>query len=113
MDEEKGKVVRLGHGGRMSVNRKREAVLRLLKGEDLALVSRELGVTAAALSNWREAFLSGGDTALKDRPGDDREELVRRLEAKIGQITMDNELLKEKIARMEGGRPSGRRRPRR
>lgn len=27
MDEEKGKVVRLGHGGRMSVNRKREDVL--------------------------------------------------------------------------------------
>ena len=50
---------------------------------------------------------------MKDRPGDDRQELIKRLEAKVGQITMDNELLTEKIARMEEGRPLGRRRPRR
>ena len=43
----------------MTVSRKREAVIRLLRGDDLELVSRELGVTAATLSNWREAFLSG------------------------------------------------------
>jgi hypothetical protein len=65
------------------------------------------------LSNWREAFLSGGDCALQGRPGDDRQELIKRLEAKIGQITMDNEVLREKIVRMEEGRPLGRRRPRR
>ncbi|MEL6338160.1 MAG: hypothetical protein AAFQ88_16190, partial [Pseudomonadota bacterium] len=35
---------------RMSAKRKQEAVLRLLRGEDLELVSRELGVTAADLS---------------------------------------------------------------
>jgi hypothetical protein len=40
----------LGRGGRMSRQRKRTAVLRLLRGEDLELVSRELGVTAATLS---------------------------------------------------------------
>ncbi len=33
----------LGRGGRMSRQRKREAVLRLLRGEDLELVSRSLG----------------------------------------------------------------------
>ena len=33
---------------RMSTQRKQEAVLRVLRGEDLELVSRELGVTAAA-----------------------------------------------------------------
>ena len=43
----------LGRGGRMSRQRKREAVLRLLRGEDLELVSRSLGVTAATLSGWR------------------------------------------------------------
>ena len=37
--------VGLGRGGRMSRQRKREAVLRLLRGEDLELVSRSLGVT--------------------------------------------------------------------
>jgi transposase len=39
-----------GRGGRMSRPRKREAVLRLLRGEDLETVSRSLGVTAAALT---------------------------------------------------------------
>lgn len=34
---------------RMSAQRKQEAVLRVLRGEDLELVSRDLGVTAAAL----------------------------------------------------------------
>ena len=32
-----------GRGGRFSVGRKREVVLRLLRGEDLESVSRELG----------------------------------------------------------------------
>lgn len=36
-----------------------------------------------------------------------------RLKAKVGEITMDNELLDEKIARLEGGRPLGRRRSKR
>ena len=49
----------LGRGGRMSRQRKRDAVLRLLRGEDLELVSRSLGVTAATLSDWHDAFRSG------------------------------------------------------
>ena len=32
-----------GRGGRLSARRKRETVLRLLRGEDLESVSRELG----------------------------------------------------------------------
>jgi len=43
--------------GRFSAQRKRDAVLRLLRGEDLEFLSRELGVTAARLSQWREQFL--------------------------------------------------------
>ena len=113
MGEGTVRVRKLGVVGRVSVKRKRSAVIRLLHGEDLELVSRELGVTAARLSQWREAFLTGGEAALKDRPTDERDEQIRRLEAKVGQILMDNELLREKIARMECGRPSGRRRPRR
>ena len=38
-----------GRGGRMSRQRKRDAVLRLLRGEDLETVSRALGVAAAML----------------------------------------------------------------
>src|SRR3954469_10435675 len=57
-----------GRGGRMSRQRKRDAVLRLLRGEDLETVSRALGVTAATLSGWREAFLTAGEASLATRP---------------------------------------------
>ena len=46
--------------GRFSSRRKAEAVLRLLHGEELDALSRELGVTAATLAQWRERFLAGG-----------------------------------------------------
>ncbi len=91
--------------GRFSAKRKTEAVLRLLRGEDLDTLSRELGVTAATLSSWREAFLDGGTAALKSRPTDDRDEVIARLQAKVGQLTMDDELLGQKCQHLESGRP--------
>ena len=91
--------------GRFSANRKTDAVLRLLRGEDLETLSRELGVTAATLSSWRDAFLDGGKASLKSRPADDRDELIARLQAKVGQLTMDNELLGTKCLHLEAGRP--------
>ena len=103
----------IGMGRRMTVKRKREAVTRLLRGEDLEIVSRSLGITAATLTKWREAFLSGGEAALKERRGDDRDEQIRRLESKLGQMAMDNELLRDKIERMENSRPFVERRSRR
>src|SRR3954452_8800642 len=91
--------------GRFSANRKTEAVLRLLRGEDLEALSRELGVTAATLSSWRAAFLDGGKASLKSRPADDRDEEIARLRAKVGQLTMDVELLDRKCQHLEAGRP--------
>src|SRR3982751_4360537 len=55
--------VALGRGGRMSRRRKRDAVLRLLRGEDLETLSRALGVTAASLSGWQDAFLAAGEAS--------------------------------------------------
>src|SRR2546427_9921569 len=46
--------------GRWSAKRKAAAILRLLRGEDLETLSRELGVTAATLSGWRDTVLDGG-----------------------------------------------------
>jgi transposase-like protein len=42
---------------RFSAQQKTEVVLRLLRGEALDVLSRELGVPAARLTTWREAFL--------------------------------------------------------
>ena len=91
--------------GRYSAKRKRAAVLRLLRGEDLDLVSREAGVNGATLSGWREAFLEGGLGALRARAADDRDERLSVLERKLGQVVMENELLYSKIDRMEAGLP--------
>ena len=98
---------------RMSARRKQDAVLRLLRGEDLELVSRELGVTAAELSGWRDQFLAAGEASLKSRPADARDAEIGRLKAKVGELTMTTELLEAKIERLETPRPLARRRSRR
>ena len=98
----------------MTAGRKREAVLRLLRGEPLELVARELAVTAD-LSGWRDAFLDGGSASLKSRPRDARDETIDRLRTKVGELTMDTELLQAKIERLEagGGAPFAARRSKR
>jgi len=53
--------------GRFSRGKKARAVLRLLRGEGLDKLSRELGVTAASLADWRDRFLVGGQSNLKSR----------------------------------------------
>lgn len=102
-----------GHRRRMSARRKQEAVVRLLRGEDLELLSRELAVTAAELSGWREAFLAGGEASLKSRPADARDAEIGRLKEKVGDLTMANELLAAKVEHLETARPLARRRSRR
>jgi hypothetical protein len=97
----------------MSARRKQEAVLRLLRGEDLELVSRELGVAAAELSGWRDRFLAGGEASRKSRPADARDAEIDRLQAKAGELTMTTELLGAKVESLEAPRPLARRRPRR
>ncbi len=96
--------------GRFSVKKKADAVMRLLRGESLETVYRETGVTAARLSQWRDQFFAGAQGALRSRPSDDRDERVKDPQAKIGELTMENELLGDKIRRIENGRPWVRRR---
>ena len=102
--------VALGRGGRMSRQRKTAAVLRLLRGEDLETVSRELGVTAATLTGWHDAFLAGGEAALTSRAATGEELESERLKAKLGAALIERDLLNEKIALLGAGRPFARRR---
>ena len=102
-----------GRERRMTAGRKRDAVLRLLRGEPLEIVARELAVTAADLSAWREAFLEAGEASLKSRARDDRDEKIDRLQSKLGEVLMDNELLYSKIDRLEAGAPFAGRRSKR
>ena len=102
-----------GRGGRMSRQRKTAAVMRLLRGEDLETVSRSLGVTAATLNTWRDAFLAAGEAALTTRPESGEALENDRLKAKLGEVMVERDLLHEKIAILEAGRPLVRRRLRR
>ena len=99
-----------GRGGRFSAGRKREVVLRLLRGEDLESVSRAVGITAARASHWRAQFLAAGQARLKSRAPDARDEDHRRLQAKIGELLMETELLYAKVDQLEAGGPLARRR---
>ena len=101
-----------GRGGRMSRQRKMAAVLRLLRGEDLETVSRSLGVTAATLTGWRDAILAAGEAALATRPESGEALENDRLKAKLGEVMIERDLLHEKIAILEAGRPLDRRRRR-
>ena len=102
-------VVGLGRGGRMSRQRKRDAVLRLLRGEDMETLSRALGVTAATLTKWQDSFLAAGEASLATRPTTGDELESERLKAKRGEMLLDRELLEAKIAALEESRPLARR----
>ena len=98
---------------RFSARRKLAAVTRLRRGEPLETLARELNVTVARLSGWRDRALVGAEAAMKERERDGRDEELLRLTAKLGEVTMANELLEQKIAALEGGPPLGCRRSRR
>jgi len=88
-------------------------VARLLRGEPLAVVAREANVSVAKLTEWRERALAGAPRSRSFRADADREDEIARLKSKVGEITMDNELLSAEIAAMEGKSPLARRRSRR
>ena len=77
---------------------------------NLESVSRELGITAARASQWRDQFLAAGQAGLKSRAPDARDEEHQRLHAKVGELLMENELLYAKVDHLEAGGPLARRR---
>lgn len=91
--------------GRFSSRKKVDAVLRVLRGEALDLVTRELGITAARLAEWRDQFLAGGHVSLKNRAADERDAEVARLKTLVGDLTMRLELSREAVQRLRGDAP--------
>jgi transposase len=77
---------------RWSAKRKAEVVMRLVRGEDLGEVSREVQVSPPELEEWRRAFLQGAEVGLKKRAGDPLESELVRTRAKLGETMMRLEL---------------------
>ena len=89
----------LAPGQRWSVGRKREVVLRLLGGESVELLSRELGVPIYKLEQWREKADAALDGALKERESDPASGELAAAMQRIGELSMEVELLRAKIGR--------------
>lgn len=107
-ESKQGKQGPLGRNQRWSSRRKREVVLRLLRGEPLDALSREVGVEVYRLETWRERALLGIDEALKDRTGDPLQAELDVAMRHIGELSMENELMRRE---REQRRPFVRKRP--
>ena len=80
---------------RKSVKVKEQAVLRLLRGEDLDLVSRQTGLALHELSRWRDKFIMGGRESLKSRPQDPLNAEWEQRDKLISRLALENEILKK------------------
>jgi len=86
-------------GQRWSVSRKREVVLRLLRNAAVEDLSRELGVPLYKLEHWRQKAEAALDGALKERETDTLTGELATAMRRIGELSMENELLRTRIER--------------
>ena len=93
----------LAPGQRWSVGRKREVVLRLMRGESIELLSRERGVPVFKLEHWREKAEGALEGALKGREADAASDELAAAMQRIGELSMENELLRAKLGALPQG----------
>jgi hypothetical protein len=86
---------------RWSARRKMETVLRLLRGESLEAVSRDVRIEAHRLAAWRDEFLAAGTEGLKAKPRAPDERRLADAERKVGELTMELEVWRA-VARKRG-----------
>lgn len=80
---------------RWSAGRKKAIVLRLLRGEAVDAVSREVSVPIYKLEQWRDRALAGIDTGLKERENDPLERQLDEAKRRIGELVMEVEILQK------------------
>ena len=103
----------LAPGQRWSASRKRDVVLRLLRGESLEMVSREVGVELYRLEAWQARALAGIELGLKEQAGEPLAAELDSAKRHIGELSMEIELLRERARAAERRLPLTTRRSRR
>ena len=95
---------------RWSAGRKKQVVLRLLRGESVDALSRELAVPIFRLEEWRDRALTGIDVGLKERENDPIEQQQNDANRRIGELVMEVEILRKErqVKRPLVGRRSSR-----
>src|SRR3712207_2940700 len=89
----------LAPGQRWSLARKHEVVLRLLRGEPVEAVSRQLGVPVRQLERWRARALAWLKTGLRERSEDPAARELAEAHRQIGELSIKVELLRAHIER--------------
>jgi transposase len=84
---------------RWSAKRKADVVLRLFRGEDIDEVSRAVGVATHQLHEWREEALLNLEDGFKQRVNDLKDAQLSHAKEQIEELSMEVELLKERIAK--------------
>jgi hypothetical protein len=85
---------------RWSAWRKKEVVLRLLRGEPVDAISREVSAPIYKIERWRDLALAGIEAGLKERENDPLEKQLDEANRRIGELVMEVEILrKERQAR--------------
>lgn len=84
---------------RWTAKRRAALVLSIVKGETSAqAAARKHGLTVAEIEEWRDRFFLGAENALRARPKDEealKDEQIKRLKQKIGELVLDLDILKE------------------
>ncbi len=84
---------------RWTTKRKAALVLGIIKGEtSIQEAARQHGLTVAEIEDWQERFFLGAENALRARPKDDealKDEQIKKLKQKIGDLVMDIDILRE------------------
>ncbi|WP_449370930.1 hypothetical protein [Thiomonas sp.] len=80
---------------RWSAARKKAVVLRLLRGEPVDAISREVSVPIYKLEGWRDRALVGIDAGLREREGDPVERQLGEANRRIGELVMEVEILRK------------------
>lgn len=95
----------VGEPQRWSKRRKSEVVMRLFRGEALEDVSRDVGVEISRLENWRDRARRGLEEGLREREGDPIQAALDEANRRIGELSMEVELLRVKARRCVGFLP--------
>ena len=96
----------LAPGQRWSVGRKRDVVLRLLARRIAGgAVAGEVGVEIYRLEDWRDRAVAGLERGVQARQGDLVAEALDAATRHIGELSMENELLRERARAAEQRRP--------
>ncbi len=86
---------------RWTAKRRAALILKVLKGEtSVAEAARQHGLKVVEVENWQDQYLRAAENGLRRRPKDEealKEEQIKKLQQKIGELVVENDVLREAI----------------